>query len=453
MTADEGFVQERMLRGGGGAVIGQGSPWLRRNLLRVASFGAQFVLFNGLALLALRRVADVGSPQLPGTTLLVVGGLLMVSVLEMLLEAERPALATPLPRSLTWVLASKALLATAIGTAGALPIAWRAARALPSPGSALLPLSYGAACICLLAFFQVAFWVRGASPSQPASVPQRLLRLALLALIGAILKAGFGSLSQPAFLASYGVLAAAFALAFWHPVPEIAASLSAPGAVRARAPTPVYALATLLVLAFARAFVVSLCLHAGASPANATALGFIIGGVAVLGFSLLVLWMRDFPGLGQQLGFSAGKGLGAIVREALLWSVPAVLFNQAYWALVGQRVAGAVQSASQAPAAMTVLKGSPLALVSVGVIAAPVLEELLFRGMFHRALRTRWSLLPSLLLSSLVFLTDHAAAGAIPVFVGSVCITLAFERSRSLYSAMLAHALCNGVLVAQMLAR
>jgi len=174
MTADEGFVQERMLRGGGGAVIGQGSPWLRRNLLRVASFGAQFVLFNGLALLALRRVADVSSPQLPGTTLLVVGGLLMVSVLEMLLEAERPALATPLPRSLTWVLASKALLATAIGTAGALPIAWRAARALPSPGSALLPLSYGAACICLLAFFQVAFWVRGASPSQPASVPQRL---------------------------------------------------------------------------------------------------------------------------------------------------------------------------------------------------------------------------------------------------------------------------------------
>jgi membrane protease YdiL (CAAX protease family) len=56
-------------------------------------------------------------------------------------------------------------------------------------------------------------------------------------------------------------------------------------------------------------------------------------------------------------------------------------------------------------------------------------------------------------LCSLVFLTDHAAAGAVPVFVGSVCITLAFERSRSLYSAMLAHALCNGVLVVQMLTR
>jgi membrane protease YdiL (CAAX protease family) len=453
MIADEGAVQERMLERGGGPVIGQDSAWLRRNWQRVASFAGQLVLFNGLALLLLRRAADGGSPQWPGSALLVVGGLLMVSALEVVLEAERPALTTPPARSLTWVLARKALLATAIGTAGALPIAWAAASSLPSPRSALLPLAYGAACICLLAFFQVAFWVRSVSPSQPASLPQRLFRLAQLALIGAILRAGLGSLSEPASLVSFGVLAVAFACAFWHPVPELVASLSAPDAARARAPTAVYALATLLVLAFVRAFVVSVCLHGGASPANATALGFIIGGVVVLGLSLLVLWMRDLPALGQQLGLGAGKGLRVILREALLWSAPAVLFNQGYWAILGQRVAGVVQSASQAPATMTVLKGSPLALVSVGVIAAPVLEELLFRGMLHRALRTRWSLVPSLLLSSLVFLTDHAAAGAIPVFVGSVCMTLAFERSRSLYSAMLTHSLCNGVLVVQMLMR
>jgi len=139
----------------------------------------------------------------------------------------------------------------------------------------------------------------------------------------------------------------------------------------------------------------------------------------VLGFSLLVLWMRDFPGLGQQLGFSAGKGLGAIVREALLWSVPAVLFNQAYWALVGQRVAGAVQSASQAPAAMTVLKGSPLALVSVGVIAAPVLEELLFRGMFLNLL-LRWVKNPHLAVAiqAVVFVAFHNLSYPITFAVG-----------------------------------
>jgi membrane protease YdiL (CAAX protease family) len=408
------------------------------------------VLFNGLALLVLRRWADAGSPQLPGAALLVVGGLLMASLLEVLLEAERPGLA-PLPGSPTRLLASKALLATLLGAAGALPSSWGAARSLASPSSALLPLAYGAACICLLAFFQVAFWVRKVSPSQAASWGQRLLRLVQLALIGAILKAGFVSLSEPISLAMYGVLAVAFACAFWLPLPELVASLSSPDATRARAPTAVYALSTLLVLAFVRAFVVSVCLHAGASPAHATALGFILGGGTVMAVSLLVLWMRDLPALAQQLGFGPGKGLRVILREAVLWSVPAVLFNQAYWAIIGQRVAGAVQSASQAPATMTVLQGSSLALVSVGVIAAPVLEELLFRGMLHRAFRTRWSLVPSLLLSSLVFLTDHAAAGAIPVFVGSVCMTLAFERSRSIYSAMLTHALCNGVLVVQMM--
>jgi membrane protease YdiL (CAAX protease family) len=43
--------------------------------------------------------------------------------------------------------------------------------------------------------------------------------------------------------------------------------------------------------------------------------------------------------------------------------------------------------------------------------------------------------------------------GATPVLVASVCITFALERSRSIYSAMLAHALYNSVLVLQLLAR
>jgi membrane protease YdiL (CAAX protease family) len=432
-------------------------PWFRRNLARIGSFVVQLVSFNALALLTLGRISGIGSPQLPGITLLAVGGLLMVSALEMLLEAERLALVQGVspPRSLAWRASTKALQAAAFGTVGALPTAAYLARSLASSSSAVLPLSYGAGCIFLLAFLHVPLWMRRIDPSAPAGASQRLLRLAQVAVMGVILKFGFGSLSEPDVLVPLVILAVAFAVASWHALPEGATLLQAASATRRPALTAAYALGTLFVLGVVRAFVAAVCTGAGASPANATALGFIVGGVGVLGGSLFGLWIREVPALREQLGFGPGKGWRVILHEALLCSVPAILFNQAYWAVVGQSSVVTSHSApAPAPiAAMTVLASSPLALVSVGVVAAPLLEELLFRGMLHRTLRTRWAVVPSVLLSSVVFLADHTLTSAIPVLVGSVCFTLALERSRSIYSAMLAHALYNGVLVLQLLAR
>jgi membrane protease YdiL (CAAX protease family) len=453
MTVNENSMQQRGLVGHGDAI--NAGSWLRRNLARMGSLVVQLVSFNTLALLTLGRTSVVGSPQLPGITLLGVGGLLMVSLLEMLLEAERPALVqsvTP-PRSLVWLSSSKALQAAAFGTAGALPTAAYLARSLASSSSSVLPLWYGAGCVFLLAFLHVPLWMRRISPSAPAGVFQRLLRLAQVAVMGAILKVGFGSLSQPAVLAPLVILAVAFAAVSWHGLPERAMLLQAASATRPPALTAVYTLGTLFALAVVRTVVVAVFAGAGASPANATTLGFIIGGMGVLGGSLFGLWIREVPALREQLGFGPSKGCRVILREGLLWSVPAILFNQAYWGIVGQSSVMVVPSAPAPTAAMMVLASSPLALVSVGVVAAPVLEELLFRGMLHRTLRTRWALLPSIILSSLVFLADHSLAGAIPLLVASICITLALERSGSIYSAMLAHGLYNSVLVLQLLAR
>jgi membrane protease YdiL (CAAX protease family) len=453
MIVNESSVQQH--GPAGDSEMSNPGPWLRRNLAGLGSLVVQLVSFNGLALLTLGRISGIGSPQLPGITLLAVGGLLMVSVSELLLEAERLSLVQGVspPGSLAWLAASKALQAAAFGTAGALPAAAYLARSLASSNSSVLPLSYGAACIFLLAFLHVPLWLRRINPSAPASVSQRLLRLGQVAVMGVILKYGFGSLSQPAVLVPLIILAVAFVVASWHALPPRATLLQAASPTRAPALTAVYALGTLFVLGVVRGFVAGVCAGAGASPAKATALGFIIGGVTVLGGSLLGLWIREVPALREQLGFGPGKGWRVILREALLCSVPAILFNQAYWAIVAQTSVLTGPGAPAPAAAMAVLASSPLALVSVGVVAAPVLEELLFRGMLHRTLRTRWALVPSVLLSSVVFVADHTWAGAIPVLVGSVCITLALERSRSIYSAMLAHALYNGVLVLQLLAR
>jgi membrane protease YdiL (CAAX protease family) len=71
-------------------------------------------------------------------------------------------------------------------------------------------------------------------------------------------------------------------------------------------------------------------------------------------------------------------------------------------------------------------------------------EELLFRGLLYRSLRSSTGILPSLLLSSLVFAVGHPQAATVPVFCLGVCAALALERSRSLLAAILVHALYNG---------
>lgn len=443
----------RAFGGSFGAVASKDWLWLRRNPARVVGVGLQLVIFNALAILAARLAPGIHSAQLPGVALLAVGGLLTVSLLEVLLEAERPALWhwASLPRSITWLLSRKALLAATVGVIGALPTSSYIANSVAGVQASAPALCYGAACVCLLAFFHVAFWVRGVNPNAPASVQQGVLRLAQTVFIAAILHAGFASLTTPATIAPSLTLAVAFACTFWQALPERLALSLDPSASRAPALTATYALGTVLILQFVRGFVLAVATRTNSSPAHATAIAVLIGGSGVLSVSLVWLWLRGVPTLREQLGLGQGKGPRVILREALLWSVPAVLFNQAYWALSGWRAAGSIQPAPEPPATMTVLAGSPLALVGAGVIGAPILEELLFRGMLFRSLRKSWALAPSLLLSTAVFLTDHTLAGAIPVFFGSVCITLAFERSRSLYTGILIHTVYNGVITFQIL--
>jgi membrane protease YdiL (CAAX protease family) len=100
---------------------------------------------------------------------------------------------------------------------------------------------------------------------------------------------------------------------------------------------------------------------------------------------------------------------------------------------------------SQQPALMTVFAGSPLTVVAVGCVAVPIVEEILYRGMLYRSLRSGYGSVVSLLSSTVLFTLDHQLVAAVPVFCAGVCMTLAFERSRSLYAALLVHVLYNSV--------
>ena len=94
--------------------------------------------------------------------------------------------------------------------------------------------------------------------------------------------------------------------------------------------------------------------------------------------------------------------------------------------------------------------------VSVAIMAAvmaPFTEELLFRGLFQTTLRSYlgrpWL---SIAMTSLLFALFHADPAHWPaLFVLSVGIGYAYERSGSLWQAVFIHALFNGVTVASYL--
>jgi membrane protease YdiL (CAAX protease family) len=94
---------------------------------------------------------------------------------------------------------------------------------------------------------------------------------------------------------------------------------------------------------------------------------------------------------------------------------------------------------------------SQLALIAAGlifVLAAPIAEELFFRGFFYGSLRSRMSMWPAALIVGLVFGAIHAGTGlsAVPaLIVFGVILCLLREQTGSLYPCIALHALNNAV--------
>jgi membrane protease YdiL (CAAX protease family) len=76
---------------------------------------------------------------------------------------------------------------------------------------------------------------------------------------------------------------------------------------------------------------------------------------------------------------------------------------------------------------------------------APVVEEILFRGLLYATLRTRIGVAESALLSAVIFTLPHgyAIAGSASVLVSGLLWAVAYERTRSLLPGLFAHAVNN----------
>ena len=86
-------------------------------------------------------------------------------------------------------------------------------------------------------------------------------------------------------------------------------------------------------------------------------------------------------------------------------------------------------------------------LVMVGA-AVPFAEELVFRGVLYRWLRDRWGVAAGAALSALVFAVLHRVPTLIPVlFLLGVVLALVYEKSGSLWPAIVTHGVFNAITV------
>ncbi|MFC5499323.1 CPBP family intramembrane glutamic endopeptidase [Caenimonas terrae] len=86
-------------------------------------------------------------------------------------------------------------------------------------------------------------------------------------------------------------------------------------------------------------------------------------------------------------------------------------------------------------------------VVPLGVLAAPVFEEFIFRGLIFGGLRRSMGLLPAAAASAAVFAIVHPPLSMLPVFALGLCAAWAYERSRLLLAPMVVHAVYNAAVI------
>jgi membrane protease YdiL (CAAX protease family) len=170
-----------------------------------------------------------------------------------------------------------------------------------------------------------------------------------------------------------------------------------------------------------------------------TAMGELAFGVAVL------LWVRvvhqtRIGAVGSPRRPVRDVATGVVVGGALtgVALVAGFVVVTVYTALTGH----APHQPDQIP---TYVRGAALALSGVAVVlGAPFGEELLFRGFLYNALRRRWAVWPSALVSGILFALLHGAPVLIlAIFPVGVGLALVYERRQSILASMAAHATFN----------
>jgi ABC-2 type transport system permease protein len=167
-------------------------------------------------------------------------------------------------------------------------------------------------------------------------------------------------------------------------------------------------------------------------------IAFSIAGAVAFALTRLVYWRTRAEGVPRVLG----APLGLTLRAGLSAGVVAALFGVAYLIIAAK--SGLLEDAAKNVAALPALGWW---VVPITVIAAPLCEEFLFRGLIYTGLRRSFGVGVGVLASAAIFAVIHPAIGIVPVFMLGICTALAYERTKTLAAPILTHAIYNACVV------
>lgn len=236
------------------------------------------------------------------------------------------------------------------------------------------------------------------------------------------------------------VLTSGLSLALWQKARDALPYLLDPAA----SPPPRVALSDGLIAAitFFVVQLLALLLLTRGKPANMrdVALAFAIAGAVVYAVMRLVYWRYKTAGVPSMLASALHGGAGGAVRDALKSGVTAGVIAGMFGYAYLQMLQGTVWERDS-------IAGS-LWFAAMAIVAAPVFEEFIFRGLIHTGLRRLAPPLAAALGSAAIFAIVHPSGAMAPVFVVGLCAAWAHGRSTSLLAPMIAHAIYNSVIVA-----
>ena len=293
--------------------------------------------------------------------------------------------------------------------------------------------------IPIYAFIAVALGVYGSNPleqqqNQKVKPVYVYLYMSLSALyIYAIVT------PKPAQRLIFMVLSLLLAFALWQKARDQLAYLLDPDASPPARVSTSDGLIAAMVFFVAQAVAAAVIIGRGRVTGAAVLLAFSIGGAITYGLMRYVYLKAKTEGVPRVLGDGNRPLLG--IALGLAAGAFAVLY------LFALDAADLLEAARRDGSSYASLG---LWMLPLAVIAAPIFEEFIFRGLIFGGLRRSFGVWPATLASAAVFAIVHPAFSLLPVFVMGVCAALVYERTRSLLAPMLVHAVYNaGVIGAQ----
>ncbi len=385
-------------------------------------------------------LATQGAPQVSVAILVAVAYMLMVaSVQSMTSEAKYLWMLQCQPRPLADIVRTNARIWGAIGIAVSIPFIGAAVAMRPGDAlTILIRVPYLLAAIWLLAevIFGLTALATTINNDQVAPYGQRNLLIPMLMISDVSLaiynQSWWGQLSSLAMLT---ILVAAIRERQLVELPWLSDPVATP-------PKKVYPMhGLLLIIGFqalmgaARAFLLERPEFSAAAIMTAS---YCAG--SILASAICAIWMSRNKLTLPALPVHAGVGKRIVLGLAACCAAGLLLTISLQWLnidVLSQSVGNVIVRRSMYD------KWYWLVLY---VVAAPIFEEWAFRGVLYRTLRRNWSIVPSVAVTTILFVTLHPVASFPALIVLGIVTAWTTEKTGRLWPSILIHAGYNAMI-------